>query len=228
MFTGVIGDYTITTLEDGSGLRVEDKISNRDGVDILYDTEFLRFEGSPGTADTPTVQPEAGIYWSARDIILGTANHHFLEILPSWPETFDFNRDGTIDTVDLDGDGVRDGFTIGGTEESGKLVAYLNDAADIAAILGSNEESHLIPLPAGVSYDELIAALYTAYTNYLDESVDYTLLPTADADNLDNGNCATWVNTILQVVGITNTAGLGDFSGIDAGDTSTLAFSYFT
>ncbi|MGB7511156.1 MAG: hypothetical protein WBP54_07690, partial [Pelodictyon phaeoclathratiforme] len=94
VFTGVIGDYTITTLEDGSGLRVEDKISNRDGVDILYDTEFLRFEGSPGTADTPTVQPEAGIYWSAREIIL-TANHHFLEILPSWPETFDFNRDGT-------------------------------------------------------------------------------------------------------------------------------------
>jgi Ca2+-binding RTX toxin-like protein len=229
VFKGVISDYTITTLEDGSGLRIEDTVANRDGVDILHDTEYLRFESSvPGTADTLTAQSGAGIYWSARDIILGTANHHFLEILPSWPETFDFNRDGVIDTVDFNGDGVRDGFTIGGTDESGKLVAYLNDANDIAAIQGSNEESHLIPLPDGVSYDELIAALYTAYTNYLDESVDYTLIPTAGADNLDNGNCATWVNTILQVVGITNTAGLGDFSGIDAGDTSTLDFSYFS
>jgi Ca2+-binding RTX toxin-like protein len=55
VFKGVISDYTITVHEDGKGLIIADNVSNRDGVDILYNTEYLRFDSSsPGTADAPT------------------------------------------------------------------------------------------------------------------------------------------------------------------------------
>ena len=54
VFRGVISDYTVTLREDGTGFRIEDKVQNRDGVDILNNIEYLRFDSSaPGTEDTP-------------------------------------------------------------------------------------------------------------------------------------------------------------------------------
>ena len=207
----------------------------RDAYAYLFDDTSSGYVGPTGN----------GVWWATRDLdsaLNRTGNHHFLIVRPSNPDAISIS-------MDFDGDGDRDGFVIGGTQVNanwaginGDLVGYHNRSdrtgiADLEAI-GTLEPSgdwnlefdgHQVPLPAGETTDSFAFTLYEAYNNYqantANNPVPFALNPWLTSPHSDtatsyDGNCATWVNTILQVAGVssTTTESISDFGGIDFGE----------
>ncbi|KOR27884.1 hypothetical protein TI03_05955, partial [Achromatium sp. WMS1] len=141
-----------------------------------------------------------------------------------------------IQVVDLDEDGQLDGFTLGGGAdgihpiEGHNLIKIVNNAYNLFAFQNPNTwdlEHHQITVPSGTSEVEFLDDIINAYVSYNDSTsenpihydVDPTLDLVEDADIDDDGNCATWVNSLLAVIGISedDRIELGEFSGIDWG-----------
>jgi hypothetical protein len=197
----------------------------------------LSASASGGAASTPT---ESQVLWGVRDLeasfIGAGANHHFLVVLPSNPNDLDLTLNGFL-SYDLDNDGTLDGFTIGADIDflDNTLDVYTSKASDIAAIRGEPQdrfgdswdyEFHSVPTPTGRTTAEFIDVILNAYISYRNyqasanwwDEIEYELSPRILRGG--EGNCASWVNTILQVAGLSSsqTEAISDFSGVDWGE----------
>jgi len=169
----------------------------------------------------------AKVFWCARDLGLSPlGNHHFLLFVS------DNSGDFTGQLQDL-GNGIQ-GFVIGGFNgDNGKLTAMYNQSDDLQSVREVYDpttytdwwwpdldcEMHEVTLPTGMSDTEFINQLEGIINSY-DNMADY---------DLDDCNCATWVNTILQRAGISDEVRetLGEFWGIDWGEEQLIPGQHF-
>jgi len=166
------------------------------------------------------------VYWTARDLASSPiGNHHFLTFIPDNPNDF------TGQTTDL-GSGSQ-GWTNGGQNKNGNLVSTPNEANDLQSVREHldptnyppgffsdwDAEMHEIPTPQGMTDTEFINALQKAINEYQD-NCPYSLV---------DENCAAWVNSMLERVGIPESAreALGEFFGVDWGEEDLIPRQYF-
>lgn len=188
---------------------------------------------------------DSQVLWGTRDLDLGFAgagaNHHFLVILPSNPDDPDLIAAG-FNGRDFDGDGSTDGFTIGAelTFHSNTLDVYTNNSCDISAIRGETQGSgswnylyHTVPTPDRITPERFIDTILNAYLAYAEyqsnanwwTEIEYEIAPAWS----DEGNCASWVNTILQASGLSSrqTEAISDFQGNDYGENHEVVLAAF-
>ena len=168
----------------------------------------------------------AKVYWCARDLAGSpVGNHHFLTFIPDNPNDFNGN------TVDM-GNGAQ-GWTNGGQEKDGKLVSTPNEGNDLQSIRELRDpqnyppgtfsdwdgEMHEIPTPQGMTDTQFIKALQKAIYEY-QNNCPYSLV---------DENCAAWVNSMLERVGIPQSERerLGEFFGVDWGEEDLIPSQYF-
>ncbi len=198
-----------------------------DGVNHDYQ---LKFSNAPVQTTQPVPAPSVGLFWCTRDLSwTGGGNHHFLWITGN-PTAIN-NEDS------FNG---QEGFIIGATKINGMLEAYSTGdgsstvaketvANDKEAIMEhltgktigwTNENFEMKQIPINRQSDSIATDLINAFNNYKQSSIDIAYdLGGADIFLGENsGNCASWVNTILQVVGLPLNDRFGDFSAIDWGE----------
>jgi len=165
----------------------------------------------------------ADIYWAVRDLDgVPWGNHHFILIVLGDKEFMmrtKFEEEGGQRIVTLAGHNV-----------GGNLALIANQKADIDSVkevINPNYnkgwsdfdlEKHSLtpPTGGGLSFAWEIERLAYNYENNTKTSpVDYDLW---------DRNCATWINTLLSVAGISQSVRnkAGEFSGIDWGEEDTL------
>ena len=160
----------------------------------------------------------AKVYWCARDLASSPlGNHHFLVFIPDNPNDFkDFK-----DLKDFSGNNK--GFTVGGFKVGKFLNREINNNDDEEAINeyfggpdnGWDPEFHEIARPAGMSDTEFIKKLQAIANTYKNNTIEY---------DLNDENCAAWVNTLLKTAGISDAdrEKYGEFFGIDWGEEDLL------
>ncbi len=168
----------------------------------------------------------AKVYWCARDLANSpVGNHHFLAFIPDNPNDF------TGKTVDT-GSGSQ-GWTNGGQPKDGKLVSAPNEDNDLQSVRELRDpqnyppgtfsdwdgEMHEIPTPRGMTDTQFINALQKAIDEY-QNNCPYSLV---------DENCAAWVNSMLERVGIPKSERerLGEFFGVDWGEEDLIPSQYF-
>ncbi|HJH03207.1 MAG TPA: hypothetical protein K8W19_04175, partial [Victivallis vadensis] len=148
-----------------------------------------------------------------------------LTFIPDNPNDFNGN------TVDM-GNGAQ-GWTNGGQEKDGKLVSTPNEGNDLQSIRELRDpqnyppgtfsdwdgEMHEIPTPQGMTDTQFIKALQKAIYEY-QNNCPYSLV---------DENCAAWVNSMLERVGIPQSERerLGEFFGVDWGEEDLIPSQYF-
>lgn len=174
----------------------------------------------------------AHVYWTSRDLdsfFLG--NHQFILVELTGSETL--SR-----TTAEEERGTRF-VTLGGHQPYGDLVFIPNQVSDVESVKetilsGNNRtsffssdydmEKHLIRSPTGgtgIDFATNIERLaYNYRANTASTPLEYGLL---------NYNCATWVNTLLKIAGVSRAIRLraGEFSGIDWGEEDLLDEALF-
>ncbi|MBV5297287.1 MAG: hypothetical protein JZU64_03895 [Rhodoferax sp.] len=218
-----VGQHTLYIKEDGYYNYVTESDETNNVRSVTFNV----------TSAAATTQ----VLWGVRDVAIpglgAGANHHFLVILPSNPSDPDLISHGFISS-DLDGDGDLDGFTIGADLDGWyTLGVYKRKEEDIAAIKGENRsifgdswnyESHPVPTPETLTTDAFVDRILNAYISYetyqasasFSTEIQFFLAPWIDGYT---GNCASWVNTTLQVAGLSSaqTDAISDFTGADWG-----------
>ena len=81
----------------------------------------------------------------------------------------------------------------------------------------------------GRSMDTVVTELLTAFQNYVsyDGSIVYNLGGEDRTLGMNSGNCASWVNTIVDIVGLNLPNRFGDFSSVDWGEDHVINLSAF-
>ena len=168
----------------------------------------------------------AKVYWCARDLAgFPVGNHHFLAFIPDNPNDF------TGKTVDMGGGSQ--GWTNGGQPKGGKLVSTPNEGNDLQSVRELRDpqnyppgtfsdwdgEMHEIPTPQGMTDTQFINALQKAIDEY-QNNYPFSLV---------DENCAAWVNSMLERVGIPKSERdrLGEFFGVDWGEEDLIPSQYF-
>ena len=167
----------------------------------------------------------AKVYWCARDFIMPVGNHHFILFVP------DNATDFASQNQNL-GNGTQ-GFTAGGFKDNGLLVTRHNENNDIISAREFYDpnntswltpdfdlEMHEIPTPTGMTDSQFIQALQNEINKY-NNNCPYSLV---------DENCAAWVNTMLERVGIPKELrdSLGDFAGVDWGEEDLIPSQFFS
>jgi len=170
----------------------------------------------------------AEIYWAVRDLDgVPWGNHHFILIILG-------EKESMMRTKTQEEDGTKF-VTLAGHEKGGNLVLIANQKADIdsvkevidpSLITGWSDfdmEKHSIspPTGGGLSFAwEIERLAYNYERNTATTAVPY---------DLGDVNCATWINTLLKVAGISQSerSTAGEFSGIDWGEEQLLDESLF-
>ena len=157
----------------------------------------------------------AKVYWCARDLASSPlGNHHFLVFIPDNPDDFNNLRNYF---------GGNKGYTIGGFKVHQYLNYQLNNSVDEEAIneyfggfdKGWDPEFCEISRPANMTDTEFIKKLQTIANSYQNDTVLY---------DLNDENCAAWVNTLLMIAGISDhdREKYGEFYGFDWGEEDLL------
>lgn len=165
----------------------------------------------------------AQVYWCARnlDTEMGfSGNHHFLVIR--------LDEGESLPPFESESESGTDFITLAGFNKDGDLKFGDNNQADVTAVkeylnpgkykdnwTDYDLEYKLITPPKGMSdgkFAGVVAMLAARYNdNQKRRSVKYAL---------DGENCAAWVNTLLDVAGVSDAEreALGEFSGVDWGE----------
>ena len=171
----------------------------------------------------------AKVFWCARDLAgVPWGNHHFLTFIPDNPQDFNPTSMKDLGNGDL-------GWTNGGHKDSttGNLVTLLNEQNEVAAIRELRDptnyppdfwsdwdaEMHEITTPNGLTDTQFINLIINEIGRY-NNQCPFSLI---------DENCAAWVNTILQHIGISDTDReiLGEFNGMDWGEEDIIPIKYF-
>lgn len=170
----------------------------------------------------------ANVYWAARDLDGPPwGNHQFILVY--------LNSNESLISTEAKTEAGQKFVTLGGHVEDGNLVYIPNQSADVASVRevldpSTNtswsdydmEKKYLTP-PSGGGWSFAIRIEELA-NNYQRNSqaspVEYDLW---------DSNCASWVNTLLKVAGVSSADRnrAGEFSGIDWGEEDLIAESMF-
>jgi hypothetical protein len=170
----------------------------------------------------------AQVFWAARDLDgwnLG-GNHSFILIY--------LNQNESLLRTKAESEGGTKFAILAGHQVSGNLVFVANQTADVQCVREvlnpslagywdfDMEEKRITP-PSGSGWSFAIKLEELAWKyaiNTSSKAQEYGLL---------NFNCATWVNTMLTVAGVSQyeRMKLGEFSGIDWGEEDLLDKSLF-
>lgn len=169
----------------------------------------------------------ANIYWAARDLSsFWWGNHQFILI--------ELGAGENLSQTQIQTEGNKRFVTLAGHQPDGNLVFVPNEPGDVKSVReyitpssrgrwsDYDLEKHAItPVGASLTFARQIEALAYKYrANTKDKPVKYGLL---------NVNCSTWVNTLLKVAGISESARhkAGEFKGIDWGEEDLLDEALF-
>lgn len=169
-----------------------------------------------------------GVYWAARDLDgVPWGNHQFILIYMDVKQS--------LLKTKPEFSGGQKFSTLGGHKVSGNLVLVANQTADVKSVkevldpstnVGWSdfdmEEKKIAP-PTGGDWSFSVEVERLAY-NY-----DRNVKATPQEYDLTDENCATWVNTLLKIAGVSKArrTKLGEFSGIDWGEEDLLDESLF-
>jgi hypothetical protein len=168
------------------------------------------------------------VYWAARNIgPLPIANHHFIVLVTSKDTVFNDTLPFEIETSTWRTNYffIVAGFKLGGDEN---LQAVLNPKNDVLSfrqlyypenytnITDFQFEMKRVVPPNNMNDTEFVNFIFQLTKNYADNG--------GTKYDLRDDNCATWVNTVMWIAGITDThrMELGQFCGIDWGQQKLL------
>lgn len=163
----------------------------------------------------------AKVYWCARDLAGSpVGNHHLLLVLLGAGES--------IPPFDAQTENGQRFVTLAGFKKDGRLQFGANDENDVQAVReylnpakhlrwwypDFDLEAHEITPPSGtaLAFAQRLARLAENYRrNEATRNQPY---------DLNDENCAAWVNTILKVAGVSSATRirLGEFNGVDWGE----------
>jgi hypothetical protein len=170
----------------------------------------------------------AEVYWAARDLDGPPwGNHQFIAIY--------LGENEALRQTKAEDEGGTKFVTLGGHVENGNLIFIPNQTADVQSVREAinpscagwwsdyDLEKHKIDPPSGGGWylaTQCEELAYKYQTNTKSSPVKYDLW---------DGNCASWVNTLLKVIGITQTdrSRAGEFNGIDWGEEDLLSEDLF-
>lgn len=176
-----------------------------------------------------------GVYWCSRDLDgspLG--NHHFLLFIG------DKNMSIFPGKSPVEEEGYYFMTASAGGEQFnptdwGKLQMHINHKSDIQAVLeGINPDEYTSWYKADYDIEahkinELSVSSFSTISGYLKNYSDNQNDKNIEGYDLDDNNCATWVNTLLKTMGVSESRReqYGEFDGIDWGEEESFSSDYF-
>lgn len=176
-----------------------------------------------------------GFYWCARDLDTSATpagNHHFILLIcdqnTALMPGYSAQEENGVYFYTISAGGA-DGL-------SGKITAHINDAADVKSVregIDPDEHTSWYKPDYDIESHKIEELSIEGNLGYLCDHLTYYFANQNAGkvpDYVITGpNCATWVNTLLQTMGVPDAKReqYGEFDGVDWGEEDTFDYKYF-